>query len=97
MSREQVNAHPFLAARIELAMLFGLTRPEALLIDLKQADCGHCLMVDIRSQYARSKRRLIMVETGSSAVRSTVSDASSKTWIAGPAVRKATIASACIA
>lgn len=64
MSREQVNAHPFLAARIELAMLFGLTRPEALLIDLKQADCGHCLMVDIRSQYARSKRRLIMVETG---------------------------------
>lgn len=64
MSREQVNAHPFLAARIELAMLFGLTRPEALLIDLKQADCGHCLVVDIRSQYARSKRRLIMVETG---------------------------------
>lgn len=64
MSREQVNAHPFLAARIELAMLFGLTRPEALLIDLKQADCGHCLMIDIRSQYARSKRRLIMVETG---------------------------------
>lgn len=64
MSREQVNAHPFLAARIELAMLFGLTRPEALLVDLKQADCGHCLMIDIRSQYARSKRRLIMVETG---------------------------------
>ncbi|RAM63495.1 hypothetical protein RB25_10270 [Herbaspirillum rubrisubalbicans] len=64
LSREQINAHPFLAARIELAALFGLTRPEALLIDLKQADCGHCLMVDIRSQYARSKRRLIMVETG---------------------------------
>lgn len=64
LSREQINAHPFLAARIELAALFGLTRPEALLIDLKQADCGHCLMVDIRSQYARSKRRLILVETG---------------------------------
>lgn len=64
LSREQTNAHPFLAARIELAALFGLTRPEALLIDLKQADCGHCLMVDIRSQYARSKRRLILVETG---------------------------------
>lgn len=39
-------------------------RVEALLIDLKQADRGHCLMVDIRSQYARSKRRLIMVENG---------------------------------
>ncbi len=64
LTREQTNAHPFLAARIELASLFGLTRPEALLIDLKQADCGHCLMVDIRSQYARSKRRLIMVENG---------------------------------
>jgi hypothetical protein len=64
LTREQANAHPFLAARIELASLFGLTRPEALLIDLKQADCGHCLMVDIRSQYARSKRRLIMVENG---------------------------------
>lgn len=64
LTREQINAHPFLAARIELATLFGLTRPEALLIDLKQADRGHCLMVDIRSQYARSKRRLIMVENG---------------------------------
>ncbi|MBO9536472.1 hypothetical protein [Herbaspirillum sp.] len=64
LTREQVNAYPFLAARIELATVFGLTRPEALLIDLKQADCGHCLMVDIRAQYARSKRRLIMVETG---------------------------------
>lgn len=64
LTRELVNAYPFLAARIELATLFGLTRPEALLIDLKQADCGHCLMVDIRGQYARSKRRLIMVETG---------------------------------
>ena len=64
LTRELVNAYPFLAARIELAALFNLTRPEALLIDLKQADCGHCLMVDIRAQYARSKRRLIMVETG---------------------------------
>jgi TPR repeat protein len=64
LSRELVNAYPFLAARIELATLFGLTRPEALLVDLKEADCGHCLVVDIRAQYARSKRRLIMVETG---------------------------------
>lgn len=64
LSRELVNAYPFLAARIELATLFGLTRPEALLVELKEADFGHCLVVDIRAQYARSKRRLIMVETG---------------------------------
>lgn len=64
LTRELMNAHPFLAARIELATLFGLTRPEALLIDTKQADRGHCLVVDIREQYARTKRRLILVETG---------------------------------
>jgi len=64
MTREFLSAYPFLAARLELAILFGLTRPEALLIDLKQADCGHCLVVDIREYYARSKRRLILVETG---------------------------------
>ncbi|MCA1326133.1 tetratricopeptide repeat protein [Herbaspirillum sp. alder98] len=64
LTRELSNAYPFLVARIELAALFGLTRPEALLIDLKQADFGHCLMVDIRPHYARSKRRLIVVETG---------------------------------
>lgn len=64
LTRELSNAYPFLVARIELAAVFGLTRPEALLIDLKQADCGHCLMIDIRPYYARSKRRLIVVETG---------------------------------
>lgn len=64
LTRELTNAYPFLAARIELAVLFGLSRPEALLLDLKQADCGHCLMVDIRAQYARSKRRLVLVDTG---------------------------------
>ena len=64
MTRDFLNAYPFLAARLELAILFGLTRPEALLIDLKQADCGHCLAVDIRDYYARSKRRLILIETG---------------------------------
>ena len=64
MTREFLTAYPFLAARLELAMLFGLTRPEALLLDLKQADCGHCLVVDIRTYYARSKRRLILIETG---------------------------------
>ncbi|SFC15233.1 tetratricopeptide repeat protein [Collimonas sp. OK412] len=64
LTREQVKAHPFLAARIELATLFGLSRPEALLLDLNQADCGHCLVVDIRTLYARSKRRLIQIQTG---------------------------------
>lgn len=64
MTRDFLSAYPFLAARLELAILFGLTRPEALLIDLKQADCGHCLAVDIRDYYARSKRRLILIETG---------------------------------
>ncbi|AEK63856.1 tetratricopeptide repeat protein [Collimonas fungivorans] len=64
LTREQVKAHPFLAARIELAVLFGLSRPEALLLDLNQADCGHCLVIDIRAHYARSKRRLILIQTG---------------------------------
>lgn len=64
LTRELVAAHPFLAARIELALLFGLSRPEALLLDLNQADCGHCLAVDIRTCYARSKRRLVLIETG---------------------------------
>ncbi|WP_034299753.1 SEL1-like repeat protein [Herbaspirillum sp. RV1423] len=64
MTRDFLSAYPFLAARLELAILFGLTRPEALLIDLRQADCGHCLVVDIRDYYARSKRRLILIETG---------------------------------
>jgi len=64
LTREVVAAHPFLAARIELALLFGLSRPEALLLDLNQADCGHCLVVDIRTSYARSKRRLVLIETG---------------------------------
>ncbi|AMP07308.1 tetratricopeptide repeat protein [Collimonas pratensis] len=64
LTRELVKAHPFLAARIELATIFGLSRPEALLLDLNQADCGHCLVVDIRVHYARSKRRLIQIQTG---------------------------------
>ncbi len=64
LTHEIVNAYPFLAARVELAQMFGLTRPEALLIDLKQADCGHCLVIDIRVHYTRSKRRLILVEKG---------------------------------
>jgi TPR repeat protein len=55
---------PLLCARIELAAVFGLSRPEALLIDLVAADKGHCLVVDIRAHYARSKRRIITISTG---------------------------------
>lgn len=57
------KAHPLLAARLELAALFNLTRAEALLLDVKAADHGHCLVIDIRANYGRSKRRLVMVET----------------------------------
>lgn len=56
-------AHPLLAARIELAALFHLSRAEALLLDVRAADQGHCLVIDIRASYGRSKRRLVMVET----------------------------------
>lgn len=57
------GSHPLLAARLELAGLFGLSRAEALLLDVVKADRGHCLVIDIRGSYGRSKRRLVMVET----------------------------------
>ena len=60
---ELYSTHPLLAARLELAALFGLTRAEALLLDVAAADQGHCLVIDIRASYGRSKRRLVMVET----------------------------------
>lgn len=63
-THDMVGTHPFLAARIELAALFGLSLPEALLLDMNAADNGHCLVVDIRTLHARSKRRLILIRTG---------------------------------
>ncbi|WP_020653762.1 tetratricopeptide repeat protein [Massilia niastensis] len=57
------SAHPLLAARLELAALFSLTRAEALLLDVGAADQGHCLVIDIRASYGRSKRRLVLVES----------------------------------
>ncbi|MBJ7310106.1 SEL1-like repeat protein [Rugamonas sp. CCM 8940] len=63
LTRELVDCQPLLAGRIELAALFGLTRAEALLLDMKSADQGHCLVVDIRAAYGRSKRRLILLRT----------------------------------
>jgi TPR repeat protein len=61
--RDLSSTHPLLAARLELAALFNLSRAEALLLDVKAADQGHCLVVDIRASYGRSKRRLVLVET----------------------------------
>lgn len=58
------NVDPFLRARIELATHFGLTRAEALLLDVHSADRRHCLLVDIRSQLTRSRRRIILFSTG---------------------------------
>jgi uncharacterized protein len=57
------DTQPLLAARLELAALFRLSRAEALLLDIKAADRGHCLVVDIRASYGRSKRRLVVIET----------------------------------
>ncbi|MEO6353120.1 MAG: hypothetical protein ABIO19_11320 [Burkholderiaceae bacterium] len=62
LTREIIAVQPFLAARIELAAVFGLSRAEALLLDPNLADCGHCVQVDIREQNARSKRRLILLQ-----------------------------------
>ncbi|QYF94976.1 SEL1-like repeat protein [Massilia sp. PAMC28688] len=55
------TAYPLLSARLRLAALFGLSRAEALLLDIKSADHGHCLVVDIRASYGRCKRRLIAI------------------------------------
>ncbi len=63
LTRDLLSSQPLLAARIELAGLFRLTRAEALLLDVKAADQGHCLVVDIRASYGRSKRRLVLVRT----------------------------------
>ncbi|MCG2585880.1 tetratricopeptide repeat protein [Massilia sp. TS11] len=62
-ARSLTSVQPLLAARVELAQVFGLSRPEALLLDVRAADRGHCLVIDIRGSYRRSKRRLVMVET----------------------------------
>lgn len=63
-NRDVSSQYPFLAARVELAYWFGLTRAEALLIDVEASDHGHCLEVDIRESHPRSRRRLIQVLTG---------------------------------
>jgi hypothetical protein len=63
MAGRDLVSHPLLAARLELAVAFGLSRAEALLLDIRNADHGHCLVIDIRASYGRSRRRLISVDT----------------------------------
>jgi TPR repeat protein len=63
LAGRDLAAHPLLAARLDLALGFGLSRAEALLLDVHGADRGHCLVVDIRASYGRSRRRLLPVET----------------------------------
>jgi TPR repeat protein len=62
LAGRDLSEYPLLAARLELAVTFGLSRAEALLLDLRHADHGHCLVVDIRASYGRSRRRLVPVE-----------------------------------
>jgi uncharacterized protein len=45
-TREMMSQYPFLSARVELGYWFGLTRAEALLIDVQEADHGHCLEIN---------------------------------------------------
>lgn len=63
MTEDIVRNYPFLVARIELAAMFGLAFPEAMLLDLNTADRGHCLEIDITAIYGRSTRRLILIQT----------------------------------
>ncbi|HZW23387.1 hypothetical protein [Noviherbaspirillum sp.] len=63
LPRDAAGSEPLLVARLELAARFGLSRAEALLIDPKASDCGHCLVVDVRAEHPHSKRRLVLVQT----------------------------------
>ena len=63
LSRAAAESSPLIVARLELAACFGLSRAEALLIDPKAADHGHCLVVDVRAEHPHCKRRLILVQT----------------------------------
>jgi TPR repeat protein len=63
LTSEHIDSQPFLSARLELAVLFNLSRAEALLLDMHAADQGHCLVVDISASYGRSKRRLALLRT----------------------------------
>ncbi|MBE3026448.1 hypothetical protein GQ37_025610 [Janthinobacterium sp. BJB1] len=61
--RQLEQNHPLLAARLELARWFHLSRAEALLLDMHAADQGHCLLIDISAAHGRGKRRLALIRT----------------------------------
>ena len=61
--RQLGQNHPLLAARLELARWFHLSRAEALLLDVQAADQGHCLLIDISAAHGRGKRRLVLIRT----------------------------------
>ena len=61
--RQLGQNHPLLAARLELARWFDLSRAEALLLDVVAADQGHCLLIDISATHGRGKRRLVLIRT----------------------------------
>ncbi|MFZ4876252.1 hypothetical protein ACL9RI_14310 [Janthinobacterium sp. Mn2066] len=61
--RQLQQSQPLLAARLELARCFHLSRAEALLLDIHAADHGHCLLIDISATHGRGKRRLVLVRT----------------------------------
>lgn len=63
LANEAYKVSQVLMARIALAARFGLSIPEALLIDPARADRCHCMVIDIRNSYARARRRLILVQT----------------------------------
>jgi hypothetical protein len=92
-----LSDYPLLAARLELALAFGLSRAEALLLDLRHADRGHCLVVDIRASYGRSRRRLVAGRLGAGAPVARPAAAPVRGIEGGPAGRKGIIASACTA
>ena len=61
LTPQTTKADPFLAVRTELAALVGLSKLEALWLDIHEADQGHCLVVDITKHARNTKRRLILL------------------------------------
>lgn len=57
------KADPFLSMRVELAALVGLSKLEALWLDIITADQGHCLVIDVARHARNTKRRLISLFT----------------------------------
>lgn len=61
LTPELKRANPFLASRIELAAMFGLTQIEAMWLDVHKADKNYCLVVDVTENSPKVKRRLISI------------------------------------